>query len=157
MLYFNNPQQWKDIIKSLKINKEDIHEYGLEKEPHCTICWGFDVNNVNSVDVEGMLKSFHIQNEMILTINKLSYFNNKDFDVLKFDVKHSLLNKLNAACKKNFDIYSTYPNYNPHITIGYLKKGTAKKYVGDVGCVDLISKKNFRYLEKGNHLIKLRV
>lgn len=36
---------------------------------------------------------------------------------------------MHKALKKEFDCELTYPDYHPHITIAYLKKGKAKKYM----------------------------
>jgi len=40
------------------------------------------------------------------------------------------LHKLNKTFAKNFEVTDTYPEYIPHVTIAYVKKGLGKKYEG---------------------------
>ena len=47
--------------------------------------------------------------------------------MLKFDVEGPELAETNKELKE-FPYTSDYPDYHPHLTIGYLKPGTGKKY-----------------------------
>ena len=72
------------------------------------------------------------------TTNKTSfYFNNyhleiipenKDYDVLKMNIKSEKLNELNKLAS-TLPHTSTYPDYKPHITVAYLTKGNGNNYV----------------------------
>jgi 2'-5' RNA ligase len=54
--------------------------------------------------------------------------NNKNFDVVKFNVVPSFtLQNLNSKLSE-FPNSNEYPEYKPHITIAYVKKGSGKKY-----------------------------
>lgn len=139
MVYFDFPDM-KEIHKM--IEKDDIYkpkDYGLEKEPHCTLLYGFDTN-VKAEAVLDTINQFKIP-KLILT--KASLFEN-DYDVLKFDVKdvNKSLHNINKKLSKSFPYSSDYPNYHPHCTIAYLKKGTGKKYV------DLLKGKDYKVTPK---------
>ena len=57
--------------------------------------------------------------------------NKVKYDVLKFDVytEDNFLNKVNETLRQNLPYENDYSDYRPHLTIGYFKKGTAKKYI----------------------------
>lgn len=143
MVFLDFPQ-----IKTLHkvIKKEDIYDpptddtYGLEDEPHITLLYGLH-KEVTDDDVRETLKGMKFPE---ITIEKISSFDNDDYDVLKFDVEDASLSKANEKLKK-FPFTSDYPKYHPHMTIGYLKKGTAKQYIKDL--------KSSKYKIKPKHVI----
>jgi 2'-5' RNA ligase len=63
-----------------------------------------------------------------LELKNVSLFENDDYDVLKFEVNAKVLHEINDRLKK-FPHTNNYPEYHPHCTIAYLKKGRGKKYV----------------------------
>jgi hypothetical protein len=126
MLYFKFPEQKK--LHKL-IQEEDIYteegdrSYGLEEEPHTTLLYGLhDV--VTLADVKGVLDKFQYS---ACEIYNPSLFENDKYDVLKFDVKGPELKATNKALSK-FPFTTDYPDYHPHLTIAYIKKGLGKKY-----------------------------
>lgn len=60
-------------------------------------------------------------------ITDVSVFKNKDFDVLKCSVSCDGLFETNKEISNNFELHTEFKTYHPHITIAYMKKGTAKK------------------------------
>jgi hypothetical protein len=119
---------WDEIIYS--ISKEDIYEvegenYGLQTNPHVTILYGLheevSLDQVKSV-FEGLNESIYIK------IEGIGVFENKDFDVVKFNVipNRTLQNLYDRLSE--FPNSNEYPEYRPHITIAYVKKGRGKKY-----------------------------
>ena len=130
MLSLDIPK-WSNLTS--KIDKDDIYEvngeFGIENEPHVTALYGFK-DNVTNDDVFNLYKENFDLKEIKIKVNKISIFENEDFDVVKFDVESELLNKINSVMKKLPNV-STFPNYHPHITIAYVKKGKGKKYVKD--------------------------
>lgn len=126
MLYFN----FKEIknIHSI-IEKDDIYikpydkSYGLEDEPHCTLLYGLH-KNAKLEEVKKIVNNFKFE-ECI--IKNVSLFEN-DYDVLKFDVEGKNLKECNEELKK-LPYTSDYPDYHPHLTIAYIKKGKGKKYI----------------------------
>jgi 2'-5' RNA ligase len=63
-------------------------------------------------------------------LKALSQFNNENYDVVKFDVdkNNQQLMELRNRCDRlpNED---SYPDYHPHMTVGYLNSGSGKRYV----------------------------
>jgi 2'-5' RNA ligase len=54
-------------------------------------------------------------------------FENEKYDVLKFDVNGENLHACNKALKQHPHT-NNFPDYHPHMTIGYLKPRMGKKY-----------------------------
>lgn len=136
-----------DKIQSL-IEEEDIYKegdkFGRELEPHVTVLFGFD----NGTDVE-KIKSYIGSDKLSLELNKIDFFDNEKFDVLKFQIKSDDLEGLNALLRDNFNYTNDYDEYHPHLTIAYLKKGTAKKYAGKIKSIT-INANQFKYSDSKN-------
>jgi len=64
------------------------------------------------------------------TLGKMSVFENDKYDVLKVDVTGESLHDLNGKLSE-LPNEQTFPEYKPHLTIAYLKKGEGAKYAGD--------------------------
>lgn len=129
-----NDDYAKSNIKLLqrKIKPEDVYNdetnnFGLELSPHVTILYGLK----NEKDYSELVKYFKNKPEIKFTIGEISLFENDDkpYDVLKFNIISSDLVKYNSYVKENFDCDITFPNYQPHLTIAYTKKGQGKKYL----------------------------
>lgn len=127
MLYFDFPELFK--IQDY-INSEDLYEeegdnsYGLENEPHTTLLYGLH-EEVSDNDVKNVLNNFTFSTCKVYDI---STFNNPKYDVLKFNVKGENLHKCNSELKQ-YPYTSDFPDYHPHLTVGYLQPGSGKKYV----------------------------
>jgi 2'-5' RNA ligase len=128
MVYLDLPN-WSKVVSN--IDKRELYEpsserYGIETEPHITILYGIhsDVSDGQVIELfEGVKKT-----DFDITVNGIDCFFNKDYDVLKMDVKSNKLNELNELCK-TLPHTSAYPDYKPHITIAYLLKGNGSKYM----------------------------
>ena len=120
--------KWKEITDM--IDKDDVYDeptFGIESDPHVTILYGFH-KEVTAKEIEDLLKEKHEPTEKIkLDLVGISHFETPNYDVVKFDVKSEKLTELNKLMKK-LPYTSDYPDYHPHMTISYLKKGTGKKY-----------------------------
>jgi len=128
MIYFDFPEMHKihSMIDSSDIYTEDEDQSGgLETEPHTTLLYGLHSDEVDDKDVLDASTKFDVPSEMKL--HNVSCFNNDKYDVLKFDVDSDHLHKINSELTK-LPHTTDYPDYHPHTTIGYLKKGTGKKY-----------------------------
>jgi 2'-5' RNA ligase len=129
MLYFKNPEMEK--IQS-QIEEDDIYEeegdrtFGLEDEPHVTLLYGLHSNDIEDSDVMETIKGIKIGN---ITLENISLFENDKYEVLKFDAQSDCLHEINKELCDNFPYTNDFPDYHPHSTIAYLKKGTGKKYV----------------------------
>lgn len=111
-----------DYQKNIK--PEDLIEDGLENEPHVTALYG--LTETDPKPVIQVCKKF---GPLTATLGLIEAFENEEYDVLKITVDSPDLAKLNAALKK-LPHENDYPDFRPHVTIGYLKPGTAKAYVG---------------------------
>lgn len=136
MCYFKgNEDKWYDTISEM-IDEKDLHENGLEDEPHTTILYGFlHDSDLNEDDHNSNIKKSIIDNDLrpkIKDINfaeNLSLFEKKDFDVLKIDVKSDKLSAGNKFFKENYKFENDYDNYHAHVTVAYLNPGGGKKYL----------------------------
>lgn len=126
MLFFNIPN-WKDIAK---INPEDVYTEdgrGIEEDPHVTALYGFH-DEVTVDEVKDIVKKV-LQKPTTVKVTGISTFSSEDkpFDVVKFDIESKELSRLNKKLQK-LPNTNTFPEYNPHMTIAYVKKGTGEKY-----------------------------
>jgi hypothetical protein len=124
------------VMLNVPYHASGIHEYiyssdvynndgtGLETTPHITLLYGLH-KGVSLVDVLNVLKNFQFG---VLKIGNVSKFDNEHFDVLKFGVDGESLHECNKVLKK-LPHTSKFPDYKPHLTVGYLKKGTADYYI----------------------------
>lgn len=97
-----------------------------EDDPHVTVLYGLSDDQLAAVRdvVEG-------HGPVALTLGELRFLVNAEGDdVLYFSVESPSLVVLNGALRK-LPHESTYPGpYLPHVTVAYMRPGTARKYVG---------------------------
>lgn len=102
-----------------EINEAGEDEYGREGEIHTTVRYGF-TKDLNELEIRQLLKG---QKSFLIELVGLDKFTtNPNYDVVKFNVKSDILNKLNESSKA-YPNKSDFPIYHPHITLGYVKKG----------------------------------
>ena len=97
----------------------------LETDPHVTVLYGLTKHEADPVAA-----AIADHGPVTVTLGKMSLFESEDYDVLKVDVESPKLRALNAKISK-LPNENTFPDYKPHMTIAYLKKGEGKKYVGN--------------------------
>lgn len=126
MLYFNFPEMEQ---MHRMINKDDVYtsdedgSFGLETEPHTTLLFGLHPE-VTDQDITNVLSKHYFS---MCSINNASLFETPEYDVLKFDVSGDGLHECNSALTQ-YPHTTNFPDYHPHLTIGYLKSGTGKKH-----------------------------
>lgn len=120
----------------LYLGDKDESGFGRESDPHITILFGIHAD-VPDADVESFIDEIKTP---IIKLKKSSSFTNEKFDVLKFDIESEDLHKLNEKFKK-LPHTDTFPEYHPHATIAYLKKGKAAKYIKIINDMKLIDVK----------------
>jgi hypothetical protein len=104
-------------------------DYGRETKPHITVLYGLTEHTPEKAS--NVVRSALPPGQPItVTLGKTSLFENEKYDVLKVDVESPSLRRLNRALRR-LPHENDYPDYKPHMTIAYLKKGEGKKYAGD--------------------------
>jgi 2'-5' RNA ligase len=118
----------------LKYNKNHIsdnviydnpkHEFGREMESHITIKFGL-TKDYKPFEIDEMFSKISPFN---VSFSGISLFENDKFDVVKLDVESNILKKLNEQFSKlpNED---EHPEYHPHCTLAYVKKGEGKQFI----------------------------
>jgi 2'-5' RNA ligase len=121
---------WDEITST--IDTEDIYTesgdstYGIQKNPHVTILYGLH-DEVSEDEVRSVFDNF--DDNINIVVDGVGIFENEKFDVVKFNVNpDGALQELHDKLSE-FPNSNEYPDYKPHITIAYVKKGTGKKYV----------------------------
>jgi 2'-5' RNA ligase len=125
---------WKKDVLSL-IEKEDLFEgdsYGLETESHVTALYGI-YDSIDMEDVKSAIKEFSFDKNY-LELKNITLFEKENYDVVKFDIedKQDILNSFHSFLKETFPNSDTYPEYHPHATIAYVKKGRGVKYIQEL-------------------------
>jgi 2'-5' RNA ligase len=121
---------WNEITSI--IDKNDLYEvegenYGIQDNPHLTLLYGLKPN-ITKEQVEKVLENAIDGEKIEIEIENIGLFENENFDVVKFNIKKTeqlqrLFDSLSELPNEN-----TFPDYNPHMTIAYVKKGLGKKY-----------------------------
>ncbi len=122
------PDGWDDVLES--IDKRDVYTaedgtYGIETNPHVTILYGLH-EEVHEDLVCRICQG--VGGPLEVDVKGVSTFDNEDYEVLKFDVDSDLLRKMNKAFR-GLPHTNDYDDYNPHMTVAYLRPGTSSKYI----------------------------
>ena len=112
--------------EDLYIDVKEPERYGLEEELHCTLLYGL-LDSVTKEDLDNIVEKFSPIN---IEIKGISIFENADkgYDVVKLELLSKDLSKYNKTLKE-LPYKNDYPDYNPHITLAYVKLGKGKDYV----------------------------
>lgn len=132
----NLPKEIADQIIAFgkRIPDEDLREPGetwssnaREQEPHITVKYG-----LHGADPKFVREALAGEKPATVKFGKVSLFEtNDEFDVVKVDVDSPDLHRLNKLVAESQPVTDTFPDYKPHATIAYVKKGLGKKYAGD--------------------------
>jgi len=123
-----NISNWEELTD--RIDPEDVYlpedpSHGVETQPHVTILYGLH-KGVTPDQVKEVFDNFH--GDIQVKIDGVGIFENEEFDVVKLNVvPDGSLQQLHDELKK-FPNSDQYPDYHPHITLAYVKKGMGKKY-----------------------------
>ncbi len=106
---------------------------GLETNPHATLIYSTFENaeyDVEKIGTSFLEKQKVLLRSTLINLSKVSMFNtHDDYDVVKFDVDSDECRQMNTLLKSQFGLQATFPTYQAHVTIAYVKKGMGKKYV----------------------------
>ena len=100
--------------------------YGRENRIHVTVLYG--IHDAKPDGVQNLVKNL---SPFYIKLKSTSIFSCPKFDVLKLGVESEELHKLHNRLRSNLDVTLTFPDYKPHVTVVYLKKGEGEKYAGD--------------------------
>ena len=112
----------KKIIptKNLYTDPNDPSYGHTDQDFHCTLKYGFSQDLIK-VDIARILNGIEPFN---IVLKALNLFENEKYDVVKFEVqKCPTLTELRRRCD-GYPNNDSYPTYNPHMTIAYVKKGS---------------------------------
>lgn len=114
-----------EVIRELqgKIKKGDIKQ--LEDQLHITVRYGLLLDEADDA-LEPILATVP---PVKANLNGLGVFANPEADVLYIKVESDSLMALNEALQALPGKPSDYETYTPHLTLAYLKPGTAQAYV----------------------------
>jgi 2'-5' RNA ligase len=113
------------------VDPED-NSFGRQPSPgssiHITVKFGFYIKEPNEL-IEA-LRNASLKEPLVYRLTNTSLFDTApQYDVLKIDIDSPSLHELHEIFNsiKNDD---THPDYHPHCTISYLKKGFGKYLTG---------------------------
>lgn len=108
------------VFPSSVYTEPNDDSYSYETDPHLTLKYGYspDLTKQNLAYILQGIKPFAV------TLKALNLFENDKFDVVKFSVQpNDTLLELRKRCDA-FLNEDKYPDYTPHVTVAYVKKGT---------------------------------
>lgn len=112
------------------IHDDDLHESpgcGREDELHATVLFGLHTQSpALTKEIARQTHKFAVE----LTTMSL-FTSNPDFDVVKIGVKCQELHELNSLFRKRAEYSNRFNEYNPHVTLAYIKKGRGWKFEGE--------------------------
>jgi len=140
--YVELPEYIKKKMLSFgkEIEKDDLFieeaDDGLELTPHITLKYALTTDKVK--DVKNILRK---EKGGKIKVCKSGIFESENYDVVKMDVESEDLQRLHSKIN-NLPHHDKYPEYKPHATLAYVKKGCGKKYDGK-----FVLDKSFRFKE----------
>ncbi len=102
---------------------------GRESTPHVTCLYG--IVGADPAPIAACLAGF---GPVTMTMGKVAAFemgDAKPYDVLIVDVDSPDLHRLHALIKTTTATETKWPEYRPHCTISYMRKGMTRGYIGD--------------------------
>jgi hypothetical protein len=116
------------------VNSDDILK--IEHRPHSTVYYGADKR-----DIDLIAKVVQDYGRPIrVSLGALNVFEHEERDVLYIElVGDSLVDLHNAIGQLPHSRPQTHPQYIPHLTLAYVKKGAARKFIGQTPFKRVIS------------------
>lgn len=116
------------------ISPDDILK--IEHRPHATVYYGADKRDTDKIVqvVQDYGRPIRV------SLGALNIFEHPERDVLYIElVGDSLIELHNQIGKLPFSRPQTYPQYIPHLTLAYLKKGAGRRFIGQTPFKRVIS------------------
>lgn len=115
-----------------KIEPEDVSQgpegTGKEAKPHITILYGIKEHTPDTQKIQQVIQNHPAMNSVRWV--GLDKFESSAYDVLIIKIDSPAGQELFKDFNNIYpDSMNSYPEYIPHTTLAYLKKGTADKYI----------------------------
>ena len=111
------------------IPDEDLYDddgnKGREDNPHITILYG-----IVEQDPQQVIDLLEGKSKVTATLGKVSLFEKDENDVVKISVTSPELAEFQKLLWDEVEHESDYPEYEPHVTIAYVKEGSGSSYEG---------------------------
>jgi len=121
-------QEWgTENVHDTDLCPTERHD-GRESSMHVTVQNG--VLAENAEQIQSIVDGF---GPLEASLGPVSLFQNpeKEYDVVKIDVSSDQLHQMNREIADKLEINDPFPEFNPHITVAYVKKGSGHRLVGD--------------------------
>lgn len=128
--HFDLPHDLAERVIGLaaQIHPDDLRDgpvdQAVELRPHVTIRYGLKTDDVD--EIRAAVAEF---GPIAIRFGDVSIFEGGETDVVKIEIESRGLVKLNEALGDAIAHVDTFPTYQPHVTIAYVKKGLGKNYV----------------------------
>jgi 2'-5' RNA ligase len=100
---------------------------GRELDTHITILYGVCENSREVV--EEIVKEYK---SIKVKLGKVGYFKKSpEFDVVIIKIESEDLRRLHEKIKRRLDVTESFPVYQPHSCVAYVKKGEGQNNAGD--------------------------
>lgn len=113
-----------------RIAEKDLAGDGRTLDPHVTLLFGLK----ETPKAKAVRKALKGVGSIEFQPGKVSVFpaaeNGGKFDVVKIEVTSPSLHAANKALRDAFEYENNHPEYEPHITLAYVKPGYGAKYAG---------------------------
>lgn len=107
-------------------DKSDWNGFGREDDMHVTLKYG-----LHTKDPEKVQELLENEPPIHASIGNITFFTQESHDVAKYDIVSKDLHRLNKIVSDNLECTDTFPDYKPHATIAYVKKGKARNLKKD--------------------------
>ena len=117
----------RDVAK--QIPDADLGEEGRETKPHITVKYGLHSDEA----IETVRQLLANEPPIRATLGTTSIFPASETggdDVVKVDVVSEDLRRINTKIAAAVEVTDTHPEYQPHVTLAYVKPGKGQQYAG---------------------------
>lgn len=116
--------QWKEGVRHLL---PDAIRY--ESRPHITILYGLHHYGLDFDQLQDIVANLSGYGELSITPEEIGVFSNEN-DIVYLSTTSSAIIELNKQLRSTFEHTNTYPLYQPHITLGFVKIGSMDHIIG---------------------------
>jgi 2'-5' RNA ligase len=124
---FDLPVDYAEKIKNMadKIPKALVRSDKHVGKPHVTV-----LTNIDNKSFEAATKVSRQSSSGSVRLGRTKVFDRPDYDVVYVEAGSDALSGTHQKLKAGTDNVQTFPEYRPHVTLAYVRKGTGKYYTG---------------------------